>query len=440
MQALVSLDRAPPLDAPLRFLLTAPLMAVLAALVLLVQGPDLWASRWSPGALAVTHLITAGFMLQVMLGALQQLLPVIVGAQIRHPRAVAAVVHASISAGVLCLAAGFLQAGAFWFGVAALLLGLGVGVFVLASAQALWRLPPSTPTVTGIQLALVGLVLTVGLGVLMALTLAGMESLALPLMQVVNIHLGWGFVGWGCALLGAVALVVVPMFQMTPDYPRWFARWFAWTALAVLAAWSVAEWWRWPVLADVLGVAVATVAVCLALATYSLQRRSKRVGTDAIAQLWNVAMASTLLASALWAMGRMVPQWVQWTEWPVLVGVLALFGGFVSVMTGMLYKIVPFLVWLHLQNLSAGRLMPPNIKKVLPQRHIDRQTRAHWVSLALLVGAALWPTLLAYPAALALLVAQAWLARNLWSVLPVYRAHLQALAALETPAPKKASP
>jgi hypothetical protein len=42
-------------------------------------------------------------------------------------------------------------------------------------------------------------------------------------------------------------------------------------------------------------------------------------------------------------------------EWPLLCGVLALFGGFMSVMIGMLYKIVPFLVWSHLQNLGRGR-------------------------------------------------------------------------------------
>lgn len=434
MHSLASLDRAPPLDAPLRFFLTAPLLSVVAAVVMLVLGPGLWDSRWTPGVLAVTHLITAGFMLQVMLGALQQLLPVIVGAQIQRPQAVATMVHAGITLGVLCLAAGFLGAGPHWFGAAAVLLGLAVALFVLASAQALWGVPGKTGTVTGIKLALVGLVLTVGLGVLMALTLAGMESLAVPLLQVVDIHVGWGFVGWGSALLGAVALVVVPMFQMTPDYPRWFGRWFAWGTLALVAAWSVAQWWVGGALADVLGVAVATAAVCLALTTYHLQRQSKRPTLDAIGQLWRVAMACTLAASALWAVGRMVPQWVQWEQWPLLVGVLALVGGFVSVMTGMLYKIVPFLVWMHLQNASSGRLMAPNIKKVLPQRQIDGQTRAHWVSLGLVLGAALFPQWLAYPAALALLVSQAWLARNLWSVLPVYRAHLQALAALDAPA------
>lgn len=435
MSTVVSFDQAPPLGAPLRFFLTAPLLSALAGVLMLVQGPALWESRWTPGALAVTHLMTVGFMLQVMLGALQQLLPIVVGAPIARPLGVARVVHACITVGLLLLVTGFLWGRPWGFAGAALLLGLGVAVFVAACARALWQAPPKSPTARGLQLALVGLVLTVGLGVLMALVLAGLESLSVPLPRLVNIHLGWGFVGWGCALLGAVALVVVPMFQMTPEYPRWFGRWFAAAALGLVGAWTVAEWMAWPVLADVLSVAVATAAVCLALVTFSLQRQSRRASTDAIGQLWYVAMASTLMAATFWALGRMLPQWQPWNQWPLMVGTLALFGGFLSVMTGMLYKIVPFLVWMHLQNLSAGRMLPPNIKKVLPQRSIDLQTRAHWVSLVLLFGAVCWPAGLAYPAGLALLLSQAWLARNLWSVLRIYREHRTQLSALaENPA------
>jgi hypothetical protein len=58
---------------------------------------------------------------------------------------------------------------------------------------------------------------TIGLGVLLAVALDG--SLALPLLQLTSIHLGWGFVGWSVVLLAAVAFVVVPMFQMTPALP-----------------------------------------------------------------------------------------------------------------------------------------------------------------------------------------------------------------------------
>lgn len=428
MATVVSFDQAPPLWAPLRFFLTAPLLSLLAGVLMLVQGPALWDSRWTPGVLAVTHLMTVGFMLHVMLGALQQLLPIVVGAPIAHPLAVARVTHASITAGLLLLVSGFLWGWPWGFAGAALLLGLGVAIFVVACAWALWHAPANSMVYRGLQLSLVGLVLTVGLGVVMALALAGLESLSIPLTRLVNIHVGWGFVGWGCALLGAVALVVVPMFQMTPEYPRWFGRWFAAAALGLVGAWTLAEWMAWPVLADVLGVAVATAAVCLALVTFHLQRQSRRASTDAIGQLWYVAMASTLLAATLWAAGRMLAQWQPGNQWPLIVGALALFGGFLSVMTGMLYKIVPFMVWMHLQNLSAGRMLAPNIKKVLPQRAIDLQTRAHWVSLVLLGGAVCWPVVFTYPAGLALLLSQAWLARNLWSVLRVYRDHCATLA------------
>src|SRR5574343_70151 len=89
MQALLSFENAPPFAAPLRFFLTAPLFAVLAGLLVAWEGPGLFASRWMPGALAATHLVTVGFMLQVMLGAMIQILPVVAGANLRRPLRVA---------------------------------------------------------------------------------------------------------------------------------------------------------------------------------------------------------------------------------------------------------------------------------------------------------------------------------------------------------------
>ena len=47
-------------------------------------------SRWSPGALAMTHLIVVDFMLQAMCGSLLQFVAVVAGANIWRPRLVAA--------------------------------------------------------------------------------------------------------------------------------------------------------------------------------------------------------------------------------------------------------------------------------------------------------------------------------------------------------------
>ena len=44
-------------------------------------------------------------------------------------------------------------------------------------------------------------------------------------------------------------------------------------------------------------------------------------------------------------------------------------------------------------------------------------------------AAVFWPAGFVYPAGLALVLANGWLMRNLWSGVSVYRAHLQKIAA-----------
>lgn len=428
MQALLSFEQAPPISAPLRFFLTAPLFAIIAGMLLLWSGPDLFDSRWTPAALALTHLITAGFMLQAMLGAMQQLLPVVAGANIRRPLLIATLVHATITPGALFLAAAFLTYQPMLFGCAVVFLALGVIIFVAAAARALWGVPSTSPTIRGLKLALIGLSGAVCFGVLLAVSLA--LSLDLPLVQLTSLHLGWGFVAWGCALLAAVGYVVVPMFQLTPAYPDWFGRGFSVAALGVVTLWTITDLAGWSTLAALLGVAVVGLAAVFAAVTLNIQRRSKRAKLDATQHYWRVAMLSTLVACALWLAARLIPALEDWQGWPSMFGVLLLFGGFMSVIVGMLYKIVPFLVWLHLQNLGRGRVIAPNMKKVLAEKQMNGQMRAHFLAFALLLLAVFWPQWFVYPAGVALIVANTWLLRNLIAGITVYRSHLVKIDAI----------
>jgi hypothetical protein len=429
MQALLSYDQSPPLAAPLRFFLTAPLFGILAGLLLLVAGPDLFASRWTPAALALTHLMTVGFMLQVMLGALVQILPVVAGANMARPNLLSGVVHVLISLGALSLAAAFLNSSPPLFIAAALLLGGGTAVFVAAAAPALYGIVSGNSTISGLKLALLGLSVTVGLGAALSLALGGV--LDLPLLQLADIHLVWGFVGWGALLLAAVAYVVVPMFQLTPAYPDWFCRYFALTALALLLAWSVAELVVPGVLAQGAGAAVLAAGLLFAVVTLNIQRQSKRPRFDPTQQMWRAGMASVLAAAAVWVLAQLLPAFAEAApSWPLLFGALLIFGAFVSVICGMLYKIVPFLIWLHLQYQGQKRLLVPNMKKIIAERALQRQMHLHFAACALLLLAVCWPEWLVYPAGLALIAANAELLRNLLGAVAVYREHRRKLAAL----------
>ena len=423
MQALLSYEQAPPLAAPLRFFLSAPVFGLLVGLLLLWGGPDTLASRWTPVTLAVTHLITAGFMLQIMLGAMLQILPVVAGANMARPMRVANAVHVSTSVGALCLAAAFLSYSPLLFTLAALLLGAGVALFIAAAGRALWGVTSTSPTISGLKFSLVGLGVAVGLGVLLSVALGG--SLELPVLQLADIHLAWGFVAWGTIVLAAVAYVVVPMFQLTPAYPDRFGRAFALATFVAVVLWTLAELTSMPLLAGILAFSVVAAPVLFASVTLLIQRRSKRARFDATQHYWRVAMACALAACAVWLAGTRVTFFAERTEWPLLCGVLVLFGAFMSVMVGMLYKIVPFLVWLHLQNQGQGFVMAPNMKKMIAEAAMNRQMIAHIVSVALLVLAVFWPTWFVYPAGLAVLLANAGLLYNLLSAVSVYRRHVE---------------
>src|ERR1019366_10526318 len=112
MQPTLSFEQAPPISVPYRFFLTAPLFGSVAGLILAWLGPAALESRWSPGALAMTHLIVVDFMLQAMCGSLLQFVAVVAGANIWRPRLVATLVHPLITAGAGVLSTAlFLGAG-----------------------------------------------------------------------------------------------------------------------------------------------------------------------------------------------------------------------------------------------------------------------------------------------------------------------------------------
>jgi len=436
MQALLSFQQAPPLAAPVRFFLTAPLFAIAGGLLLAWSEPAVLLSRWTPTALALTHLLTAGFMLQVMLGALFQILPVVAGAHITRPLLVARLVHAALTAGALLLTAAFLSYEPLAFQLAVSLLGAGVALFVGAAGRALYGLPVSSPTIPGLKLALVGLSVTVCLGVLLAIALAGTS--VLPLQQLTAVHLAWGLIGWGINLLAAVGFIVVPMFQMTPSYPEWFTRRFSWSLLVLLTAWGSVELAGGALAAAAFAATLVLVAAAFPVLTLHLQRRSRRARFDASQRYWRVAMLSLLLAGATCLAGNALTEFSEWQAWPWLCGILLLVGGFMSVMNGMLYKIVPFLVWMHLQNLGGGRFIAPSMNKVIATWQIERQMQMHCASLCLLVAATIWPEWVLRPAAMVFLLANAWLLRNLLAATSFFHQHRERIAALTTTATGRA--
>ncbi|MES2148464.1 MAG: permease [Pseudomonadota bacterium] len=417
MRRQLSFDLNPPAAAVLPFFFSAPLFALLAGLLLLWLGPAAMASRWSPATLGLAHLFTLGVLSMSMIGALIQLLPAVAGCPVPHAATLGRSVHALLCCGTVLLVAGFVFSLRWAMQLAPALL-LGAFGWLLAGAScALWRQQAAgtAPMVGAIRLALAALLVTIGLGAALASAFAWPGLTRLPLPLLTDLHAGWGLLGWTGLLVAGVAFQVLPMFQVTPLYAAAIERWLATCLFLALVLWSVS------IIAEV-GQALAAAALAAGFAlfagvTWRLLARRKPAA-DAMTLSWRLAMASLvaacLLASAPAALGGQARG--------MALGVLFVFGFAGSVILGMLYKIVPFLLWYHLQGEpGVTRASMPSVKQLVPERGARQQVGAHALALALLVCAAWWPELLARPAALAVCVASAWLARNLFGALRIAR-------------------
>jgi hypothetical protein len=363
----LSLEQAPPLRVPLTFYALVPVFLALAGGLLAMDGLALLVTGWAPPTMALVHLLTLGVLGAAMWGSLYQLVPVVAGARV--PGAgFAPGVAAALGLGTLALAAGlrFGVPGALWAAVGLLLLALGA--FLGPVGWALVRAPARGPTVLGLRLGALCFAVLAGLGLRLALGHAGHADGSMPAARadLLLAHVGLGLFGWVGGLIAAVAGQVMPMFFLArgpgPRVSTALALGHALpplgSALALLAGAPFGVLQAFVGLAAVVALLVQPVLSLGALA------RRKRRRPEASLRLFVLSgVAAPLALAAGFALAL--------TEWPPagpLFGWCALVGWALSLVLGMLTRIVPFLLWFH------GVARSDDVRSVPPMKRLWLET------------------------------------------------------------------
>jgi len=375
-------------------------------------------SRWTPATLVTTHLLTLGFLAMTMFGALQQLLPVLAGSTLPRTEIFSTIIHAGLTLGTVALVCGMGTGSAGLLQTGSLLLVVTVVVFVTVVGSALMRARSAHSTVWAMGIALLSLVITVLLGSGLLIHFGWRVPLAHPMT---DLHLMWGLLGWVAALLIGVAWQVVPMFQLTPDYPRTMRRFLVPLLLFGLILWSGSRLFTHT--GNALFLLLPATLIVFALSTLWIQHRRRRRLSDVTLLFWRVAMVALMVAMVLLAAPG---------DHALLIGVLLIIGFAMSAVNGMLYKIVPFLVWLHLNNrLQQGGYWQgsvPNMKQVIGEAAQRLHWRVYLLALGVLLAATIWPGALARAAGAALTVSSLLLEWNLVQGVRIYRRVLREAA------------
>ncbi|MEO5352384.1 MAG: hypothetical protein H7835_04130 [Magnetococcus sp. XQGC-1] len=381
------IDQAPPLNIPFRFFATAPFFLILCGAVLAKEGQSLFLTPLLAETVAMVHLITLGWIATTMFGAMYQMIPVLGGGPVPWLNG-SRWVHLLLIVGVLTLA---LEVGIHlhrWLLlVASFSLGGALTLFIIPVSLALVRAPVVHPTLWAMRLAVLSLIAVMTMGLIFLGEYAH-GFFAIDRHAMVGVHLVWGLFGWVGTLMVGVSFHVLPMFYMMPPFPRPQANWIlgglatSWILLplCLLTIAPLPFWLTW----------LAALPALLALVLYGkvmwgLFRARKRKKWDVTLRLWQVGYLCGGLSIAVLAL------------WPVLetdllrylFAVLFLFGFVSSIMTGMLYRIIPFLTWFHRYSQRAGMPGVPMMEDLTSSRSGQWQLWNQWLGIALLVGAAL---------------------------------------------------
>lgn len=433
MRADLSLQQAPPFSVPARFLVSAPIFGLIAALVLLWHGPEMISHRWTPEILAVTHFLTLGFLTMSMLGALLQLLPVLMGMVIPRPVLFSSIVHTPLFLGSVSLGLAWLSQINQLFTVAIVLLGFSFAVFIVVLTERLLRSANRHITRTMMLLALLALFITVCLGIYLSLG-HGLQTFQLA-RQLTDLHLSWGLFGWVLLLVMAVAYQVIPMFQITDEYPAFHQRLMGWSVFVAVSGLSLSYVWPMESIKLIFSLVLSFCLIIFALSTLWILHNRRRQLADTTMRFWQLAMISLLCLTLSWGIPTLMG-----IDLPVfLLGVLLVHGFAMTTINGMMYKIIPFIIWLHLsvhnKNLRdkgerSSQVKVPHMRKIIPEAAGKWQFRFHLASLILLALATIWPSWFYYPAALLFAAAQAFLLFNLLKAVRFYYMKLSELSSV----------
>lgn len=229
----LSFDALPTISLPFRFFITSAIFAILAGIFVLIAGEGLLSSRWHPKMLALTHLVVLGIISMMMVGAILQIMPVVGGTGIPQVNFVAKSTHALLIIGTLLLVVSFIFPMVWLKWLSIMFLATAFGILLFSLAVALSKKLSQGATIVAIRFAVFALLLTVILGILIQTAKTGALFFFAD-KSFTNLHAIMGTAGWMGLLIVGVSFQVIPMFHVTPNFPKQLTKILPWGILFIL--------------------------------------------------------------------------------------------------------------------------------------------------------------------------------------------------------------
>lgn len=368
----LSLEQAPPVSVPFRFFLTAPIFGILIGLMFLFSDFQTISNQYSHEAIAVTHLFTLGMLSMIIFGAMQQMMPVLAGAVIKKTKLFATIVHSFLLLGTLFLSGFFLFNIKSFLYIAVLFLSISFLTFSIYSIKLLFQVKFLTSTVKAMRLFSLCSFITLILGVFIASSHIN-DNISGNHFIFVNAHIIFGAIGFAMILIMGVSFQIIPMFYVALDFPKVIQDKAPIIVFLLLCFFVLFLLFS----IDLFLLKTLLVIVLFSFALFGIKslNNRKRPIFDVTLWYWKLSFLSLIVSLFIWLSDAVQSNYI-------LMIIFSL-GFLLSLLQGMVYKIIPFLSWFHLT--SKGYFSVPTMREFIDEKYIKINFYLHFVAILLFI-------------------------------------------------------
>lgn len=380
---------------PFLFILTGLISFALFQLIT-VQDLGIWLIELGdmprfPTGWSRVHLLVLGWGTMIAMGAVYQLIPVVLQNQNLYSRKLGFVHYGFLATGLAGMVTGFQLTLLPVLAIGATLALTGILLFAFNIGMTLSRAPKWTPVLVSAACA-IGYLVCAGIsGLLMGLNFS-FEWWGNFHDQLLGAHLWFGTVGWFTLLITGFSYKMLPMFYLSHGHPEKQQKWvIVLLNLSVLtgACSSLFAAPRWVMWGALLLFAAGMTVYASHLGEIYRHRHKPDPGAG---MKWTGQLAAglALLAWVVVFLLAFFPQLVAEPRMQVILGFTYLWGFIGMTVMSYLSKIVPFLWWTHKYGPLVGKTKIPTMAQLISERVVQLGLSLMLGSLFLLLAGLGW--------------------------------------------------
>ena len=379
--------------------------------------------RWLPNTIGLIHFFNLGFLVMIIMGVLIQMLPVLVGVVIPKVLLVSRLSYFLITIGALFFPLGMIIMNRTMIRIGSLSAWSALFIFFSITLYTLQNGIKSF-TLSAFKLSsLAALVTLVWAG---RLTWGWTEfgEFSNYRSPMVELHIAWALFGFAYILIMGVTYKIIPMFYVTTDHSFRLTKYGTKIIFLFLSIWTIIfqtfifqKYIFLQKIIPFIKIGISIVIIFFSCETFWRLRKRKRPVVDTSLIYWQISMVLFSFGAFFYSISQYLSAEI------INIFSSASFGmALLSLITGMLYKIVPFLIWLRLSSKNISST--PTIRELLPDRFTRKQLYMHLTVIVFLTISIFLPHL-KYLFSFFLLCSLVLTLALLFLPLNIYRNHLK---------------